>query len=135
MSAALVAAAALIAGLLGVAHLVLLYASPKLSPDRELADRLAVSVVPLSDATNLLRLWIGFNTSHALGALIFALTYGYLAIAHAELLTESPYLLVTGAAYPVAMLVTSLRYWFAVPTVGLTLVSLLCFAGAVAGLV
>lgn len=133
MSGGLVAAAAMMVGLLGGAHLVMLYASPKLSPDDDLAKRLAVSVVPLSDATNMLRLWVGFNASHSLGAVVFALTYGYLALAHDEMLSDSPYLLVVGAAYLLTMLLASVRYWFNVPSTGLALATLLYLVGAVLG--
>lgn len=133
VSGSLVAAAAVIVGLLGAAHLVLLYASPKLSPDDDLAKRLAVSVVPLSDATNILRLWVGFNASHSLGALVFGLTYGYLALGHDEMLSDSPYLLVVGAAYLLTMLAASVRYWFNVPSTGLALATLLYLVGTVLG--
>jgi hypothetical protein len=133
VSGGLLAAAATVVGVLGAGHLVLLYASPKLSPDDDLAKRLAVSVVPLSDATNVLRLWVGFNVSHSLGALVFALTFGYLALAHDELLFDSPYLLVIGAAYLLTMLLTSVRYWFNVPSIGLALATLLYLVGAVLG--
>ncbi|MFI6681572.1 hypothetical protein [Kribbella sp. NPDC050470] len=133
MSGALVAVAAIIVALLGGAHLTLLYASPKLSPDDDLGKRLSVSVVPLSDATNLLRLWVGFNASHALGALVFGLTYSYLALVHDEMVSESPYLIVVGAAYLLAMLLASVRYWFSVPSTGLALATLLYLVGAVLG--
>lgn len=125
----LIAIAAGIAGLLGVGHLVLLYGGPKLRPDDDLAARLETSVVPLSDATNLMRLWVGFNTSHALGALAFSLTYGYLALANDDVLFDTAYLPVVGGAYLATILITSIRYWFSAPTTGLTLATLLYLAG------
>jgi hypothetical protein len=130
----LIAIAAMIAGLLGAMHLVLLYASPKLRPADELATRMAGSVVPVSDATDVLRLWIGFNVSHSLGALVFGLTYGYLALAQEGTFFETPYLTVVGAGYLLAMLSASVRYWFNVPTIGLAVATLVYLIGAVLSL-
>ena len=129
----LIAVAAGIVGLLGLGHLVMLYAGPKLRPDDDLASRLEAAVVPLSDATNMMRLWVGFNASHALGALVFSLSYGYLALAHEDVFFDTGYLTVVGALYLVAMLITSIRYWFSVPSIGIGLAALLYLAGAALG--
>lgn len=125
-------ASAVVIGLLGAAHLVMLYASPQLRPaDAALAQRLRTSTVPLSADTNLWRLWFGFNTSHALGALGFAATYGYLALAEPEIFAQHLVLSGIGLAYLLAMLLTSLRCWFRQPSVGIAVGTLTFLIGAV----
>ena len=131
--AVLMAVAPAIVGWLGLGHLVTLSAGPKLRPDDDLAARLEASVVPLSDATNMMRLWVGFNASHALGALVFSLSSGYLALAHDDTFFETPYLSVVGAAYLLAMLAASIRYWFNIPSIGLGIATLAFLTGAVLG--
>jgi hypothetical protein len=39
------------------------------------------------------RCWVGFNASHSLGLILFGLVFGYLALAHGQLLFRSPFLL------------------------------------------
>jgi hypothetical protein len=41
---------------------------------------------------------MGFNASHSMGLILFGLIYGYLALAHGQLLFRSPFLLVVGLA-------------------------------------
>lgn len=129
----LIAIAAAIVGLLGAGHPVALFAGPQLRPDDDLAPRMEASVVPLSDATNMMRLWVGFNTSHALGAMAFSLSFGYLALVQDQMFFDTAYLAVVGVLYLLAMLVTSTRYWFNVPSIGIGLAALLFLAGAALG--
>ncbi len=42
------------------------------------------------------RCWMGFNASHSMGLILFGLIYGYLALAHDQLLFRSPFLLLVG---------------------------------------
>lgn len=42
--------------------------------------------------------WVGFNASHALGAILFGLVYGYLALLHLAFLFQSWFLLAVGFA-------------------------------------
>jgi len=44
------------------------------------------------------RCWVGFNASHSMGLILFGLVFGYLALAHGQLLFQSPFLLVVGLA-------------------------------------
>jgi hypothetical protein len=123
-----------VTGFLGGAHLLMLYLSPKLRPsDPAVAEQLTRATVPLTDTTNMWRLWFGFNASHALGALCFASTYAYLALVEPAALFATPALCAVGLAYLLAMLVASLRYWFLVPTVGISLAALAFATGAVLG--
>jgi hypothetical protein len=39
---------------------------------------------------------VGFNASHSMGLILFGLVFGYLALAHRQLLFQSPFLLVVG---------------------------------------
>jgi hypothetical protein len=128
-----IAIAAVIVGLLGAGHLVALFTGPQLRPGDELAGRMEASVVPLSDATNMMRLWVGFNTSHALGAMAFSLTFGYLALVQDQMFFDTTYLAVVGVVYLLAMLFTSARYWFNVPSIGISLAALLFLAGIALG--
>jgi hypothetical protein len=42
--------------------------------------------------------WVGFNASHGMGLILFGLVFGFLALAHGQLLFQSPLLLVVGLA-------------------------------------
>jgi hypothetical protein len=76
--------------------------------------------------------WIGFNASHSLGAMLFGLLYGYLAIYHVQLLAESTFLVVVGFVFLASFLVLAKRYWFSIPFYGLIASSALYVAGIVA---
>jgi hypothetical protein len=54
---------------------------------------------------------VGFNASHSMGLILFALVFGYLALAHDQLLFQSPFLLVVGLAM-LGGLVVSARFIF-----------------------
>lgn len=126
--------AAVIIGLQGAAHLVMLHLTPQLRPtDPALVASLRAGQVPLSDETDAWRLWMGFSTSHALGALVFAGTYGGLAVTHPEVVLESWWLAVVGLGYLLGMLVTSLRCWFRLPSVGIGVAALAFVIGVMAG--
>lgn len=126
-----VAGSAAVVGLLGAMHLVMLYLSPNLRPvGPQLIEQLARETVPLSDATNMWRLWFGFNASHSIGALGFAATYSYLAVAQPAALFDGAILCGIGLAYLLAMLWASLRYWFLAPTIGISLATLAFTVGA-----
>lgn len=129
--ARLVTASAAIVGALGCGHLLLTYFGPRLLPrDRELIAAMDRVSPVLTRQTTIWRAWIGFNVSHSLGAIFYALVYGYLANAHAELLFGSPYLLAVGGALLATYVVLAWRYWFVTPLVG-TAVAFACFAAAV----
>ena len=64
------------------------------------------------------RCWIGFNASHSMGAILFGLMYGFLAIFHSPLLFQSGYLLVVGLAMLSGFVALSKAYWFSVPFTG-----------------
>lgn len=116
---------------LGAAHLAMLHTTPKLRPaDPSVSARLESATVPLSDATNMGRLWTGFNTSHALGALSFGATYASLALTAPQVFRDGTALSVVGLVYLGAMLWASIRYWFRLPSVGIGVATVAFAIGA-----
>jgi hypothetical protein len=77
------------------------------------------------------RAWIGFNASHSLGAILFGLIYGFLALVHSQLLFQSPFLLVVGLAMVGGFFVLGKVYWFSIPFIGIG-ISLACYVASIA---
>jgi hypothetical protein len=77
------------------------------------------------------RAWVGFNASHSMGAILFGLIYGFLAIAHCELLFHSPFLLVVGLAMVGGCFALAKAYWFSAPFIGIS-ISLACYVLSIA---
>lgn len=116
---------------LGTLHLVYTFSGPKFMPrDRSLQVRMAEVSPVITAETTMWRCWIGFNASHSLGAMLFGLVYGYLALAQPALLFGSPFLLVVGLAMLGAFFLLGKAYWFSIPFAGIAL-SLACFIGSV----
>ena len=126
----LVLASAGIALALGVLHLVYTFSGPALLP-RDAALQARMREVPpvISRETTMWKAWIGFNASHSMGAILFGLVYGYLALVQAELLFGSPFLLCVGGAMLAGLTLLARIYWFNVPfwSVG---VALACFVAS-----
>ena len=120
----LIAFGAALMGLLGTIHIVYTFFTKKLEP-REAATSAAMKATSpvLTRRTNLWNAWIGFNASHALGAILFG------AVGHMSLLRDSPALtwlpVVGGAAY----LGIACRYWFGRPFISIAIVTA-CFLAA-----
>jgi len=115
---ALVTLSAAIFLTLGSIHLIYTFWGPKLTPrDPALQARMRV----ISRETTMWKAWIGFNASHALGALLFGLVYGYLAIAQPAVLFRSVFLLAVGFCLLLSYLVLGKTYWFRVPFTGIFL--------------
>ena len=70
--------------------------------------------------------WVGFNASHSMGAILFGLTYAYLAVLQPTLLFDSAYLLTVGFAMLAGLFLLGKRYWFSIPFRGITF-SLACY--------
>jgi len=62
------------------------------------------------------RCWVGFNASHSMGLILFGLVFGYLALAHGQLLFQSTFLLVVGLAMLSGVVVLCKVYFFSVPS-------------------
>jgi hypothetical protein len=117
---------------LGSIHLLYTFRGNKLAPrDPALQEAMSATPLVLTSETTVWRAWIGFNASHSICAVFFALVFGFLAISHADLLFRSLYLQLLGVALLVAFLVLAKLYWFSIPLVGVA-VALVCFISGLA---
>ncbi|MGA7110240.1 MAG: hypothetical protein WBY75_20995, partial [Terracidiphilus sp.] len=85
----------------------------------------------MTDETTMWRCWVGFNASHSLGLILFGLVFGYLALAHGQLLFRSPFLLVVGLAMLCGLAVLCKVYFFSWPLTGVG-ISLACYVASIA---
>jgi uncharacterized membrane protein len=116
---------------LGTLHLIYTFFGSKLSPRDPALKKSMSEVSPyITRETNMWRCWVGFNASHSIGAMLYGLIYGFLAIAHAGLLFGSPYLLVVGLLTVGGYAALARAYWFSIPFVG-TSVSLVCYLASI----
>ena len=124
----LMALSASISLTLGVVHLVYTFWGPLLTP-RDPALQISMSQIApvITKETTMWRCWVGFNVSHSMALILFGLVFGYLALAHGQLLFRSPFLLVVGLAMLGGFVVLSKVYFFSVPFVGVS-ISLACYA-------
>lgn len=67
------------------------------------------------------RCWMGFNATHSMGLILFGLTYGYLALAHDQLLFRSPFLLLVGLVMLAGLIVVCTLYFFRGPLIGVSI--------------
>jgi hypothetical protein len=122
----LVAASASIILVLGVLHLVYTFHGSKLLPrDRALKARMEDVSPEITRQTTMWKAWVGFNASHAFGAILFGAVYGYLALVHRAILFQSPFLLVVGLLLLGGYAFLGKRYWFSVPFRGILLAAAL----------
>jgi hypothetical protein len=75
--------------------------------------------------------WVGFNASHSMALILFGLVFGFLALAHAQLLVQSPFLPVIGLAMLGGFVVLCKVYLFSVPLICLS-ISLACYVASIA---
>ena len=117
---------------LGVIHFVYTFCGTKLTP-RDPALQLSMSQISpvITKETTMWRCWVGFNASHSMGLILFGLVFGYLAVAHGQLLFQSPFLLVVGLAMLGGFVVLGKAYFFSVPLTGLS-ISLACYVASIA---
>ena len=117
---------------LGVIHLVYTFWGPQLTPREPALQMRMEQVSPIvTKATTMWRCWVGFNASHSMGLILFGLVFGSLALAHGEILFQSPFLLVVGLAMLGGMVVLSRLYFFSVPLIGVS-ISLVCYLSSIA---
>jgi hypothetical protein len=117
---------------LGVVHLVYTFWGPNLTP-RDPALQISMSQIApvITRETTMWRCWVGFNASHSMGLILFGLIFGFLALAHSQLLFQSPFLRIVGLAMLGGFVVLSKVYFFSAPLVGLS-ISLACYAVSIA---
>jgi hypothetical protein len=112
--------------MLGVAHVLHTPTKPGqargLSPrDPSLASAMTSSPVRLTGATTVWKAWVGFNLSHSLGAITFAL-YVLLTARDAVIyLFEAPVAVPLAAAIALGYVILAWKYWFRIPLAGAAL--------------
>ena len=116
---------------LGVVHLVYTFWGPNLTP-RDPAVQISMSQIApvITKETTMWRCWVGFNASHSVGLILFGLVFGFLALAHTQLLFQSPFLLVVGLAMLCGLVVLSKVYFFRLPLTGIS-ISLACYVASI----
>lgn len=108
---------------LGVMHWWFTFYGNKLHPrDVTLQESMREAHPLLTRRTTMWKMWTGFNASHSLGAILFGLVYGYLALMQGAVLFRSVFLLVVGFLMLGGLAVIGKRYWFWTPFRGI------CFA-------
>jgi hypothetical protein len=117
---------------LGVVHLVYTFWGSKLTP-RDPALQISMSQISpvITRGTTMWRCWVGFNASHSMGLILFGLVFGFLALAHDQLLFRSAFLLVVGLAMLGGFVVLSKLYFFSAPLTGIS-ISLACYVASIA---
>ena len=117
---------------LGVVHLVYTFWGPNLTPrDPALQIGMSQTSPVISKETTMWRCWVGFNASHSIGLILFGLVFGFLALAHGQLLFQSPFLLVVGLAMLGGIAVLCKVYFFSAPFTGMS-ISLACYVASIA---
>lgn len=116
---------------LGVVHLFYTFSGPNLTP-RDPALQVGMSQISpvITKETTMWRCWVGFNASHSMGLILFGLMFGFLALAHTQLLFHSPFLLVVGLVILVGLGVLCKIYFFSVPLTGVV-ISLACYVASI----
>lgn len=126
----LLAIGSAIVGVLGLIHLHYTFRTNKFEPrDSQLGKSLREVSPILTTETTMWRAWIGFNASHSLGAILFALFFGYLAIFEVNFLLSSPFLVALSLITLVSYLALARAYWFTAPFLGLSISTVLFLAG------
>src|SRR5712692_4475311 len=116
---------------LGVLHFVSTFWGPSLTP-RDPALQISMSQISpvITNETTMWRCWVGFNASHSMGLILFGLVFGFLALAHSQLLFRSPFLLIVGLAMLGGFVVLCKAYFFSVPLTGIS-ISLACYVASI----
>lgn len=128
---ALMTISALIIFMLGFLHLVYTFSGPKLRPrDPDLIASMKKVHMGITTETTMWKAWIGFNASHSLAAILFALLFGYLGLVEPDVLFGSLYLQVVGFLMLVSLAILGRLYWFSVPFIGIV-VATLCYAAGI----
>jgi len=126
----LIAASAAVLGALGCIHLLYTFHGNKLDP-RDSSVRVAMERANpvITRQTTVWRATKGFNASHSLGIIAFALVYGYLALWRSVVLGGSLFLLALGMVVLLAYLALARRYFFSIPFRGVALATALYASG------
>ena len=116
---------------LGTMHLTLTFWGTRLTPtDPTLQASMRTTSPVLTTETTMWRCWTGFNATHSMALILFGLIYGYLALAHSQLLFRSPFLSLVGLATLTSLVILCKLYFFRSPLIGVS-ISLLCYVVSV----
>jgi hypothetical protein len=117
---------------LGVIHLVYTFWGTNLMP-RDPTLQVSMSQISpvITKETTMWRCWVGFNASHSMGLILFGLVFGFLALAHHQLLFHSPFLVTVGLAWLGGFIVLCRLYFFSSPLAGIS-ISLACYIASIA---
>ena len=125
-----IAVSAVVLGTLGAIHLLYTFHGNKLDPRDPVVRAAMEQAHPvITRQTTVWRATKGFNASHSLGLLAFALVYGHLALWQPAFLAQSAFLLTLGMAVLLAYLALAHRYFFSIPFRGVALACLLYACG------
>lgn len=116
---------------LGVVHLAYTFGGPMLAP-RDPTLQISMSQISpvITKETTMWRCWVGFNASHSMGLILFGLVFGFLALAHEQLLFQSTFLIVVGLAMLAGFVVLCKVYFFSAPLTGIS-ISLACYVASI----
>jgi len=130
MAQVLLIIGSLIFGTLGSIHLFYTFFTQKFDP-RDIKVKYAMeNTTPrLTQETSMWQGLIGFNASHSIGAILIALFFIPLSIMHDEIIQSSLWFSILPAGIGLSYLILALKYWFKIPTIGISLATL-CFLGA-----
>lgn len=116
--------------LLGSLHLYYIFFTHKLDPrDEEVIDRMKNTPLRLTRETTTWKAWVGFNASHAGGAIFIGLINGILAIESFSTLENSFFLSFCTVITSIFYLWLARKYWFSRPFIGLALATA-CFVAS-----
>jgi len=116
--------------MLGAAHLAYTFWGPQLTPrDAALEISMSQTSPVITKETTMWRCWVGFNASHSMGLIFFGLVFGFLALAHSQLLFRSPFLLVVGLAMLAGYVLLCRIYFFRAPLTGVS-IALACYVAS-----
>src|SRR5215475_13394436 len=117
---------------LGIVHIIYTFWGTKLTPRDPVLQINMNQISPVvTKETTMWRCWVGVNASHSLALILFGLVFGFLALAHGQLLFRSPFLLAVGLAMLAAFVVLCKLYFFSSPLTGIS-ISLACYVVSIA---
>lgn len=131
LATVLMVASAAILFVIGALHLQGTFFGSDLTPRDPALQKSMREISPVETTeTTMWRCWIGFNAGFSMGAMLYGLIYGFLAIVHRSLLFSSPYLLVVGLLMAGGYVALSKAYLYSIPFV-ITGISLACYVASI----